>query len=282
MIDAYYRLAKPGIIYGNGITAAAGFLLASHGTISLPLFIATIAGLSLVVASACVFNNLLDRDIDAQMERTKDRALVVGTIPTFNAIAYGSILGISGFILLIFHVNLLAACVSFFGFAVYLGFYTPLKRVSVHATLVGALAGAVPPVLGYAAVANTVDRGAILLFAILILWQMPHFFAIGIYRLQDYAAASIPILPVKSICQAKTQIVLYIIAFGIAALSLFAYGYVGRAYFIVMTLLCVAWLSLALALFRTDENSRAARKVFLFSLVVILAWSALIAFDFAK
>ena len=282
MIGAYYKLGKPGIIYGNAITAAAGFLLASHGAISLPFFIAVEAGLSLIVASACVFNNVLDRDIDAQMERTKHRALVVGTIPAHHAIMYGSILGLSGIIVLFIHTNLIATCVAFFGFAIYIALYTPLKRISMHATLVGALAGAVPPVVGYVAVTNTFDLAPALLFVILICWQMPHFFAIGIYRLKDYTAASIPILPVKSVSQAKIQIMLYILAFSVAALALFRYGYVGSVYALIMAFLCLLWLSLALAMFRGRDDTLAARKVFLFSLVVIMSWSVLVAIDFAR
>ncbi len=279
LIKDYYRLTKPGIIYGNAITAIAGFLLASKGSVDIERLIAMLIGISLVVASACVFNNYLDRDIDALMARTKNRALVQGRISSASAIIYGAILGLLGIAILILHTNLLAAGIGFFGFIVYIVLYTPLKRTSVYGTIVGAMAGAVPPVAGYCAVTGQIDTAAILLFVIMTLWQMPHFFGIGVYRLKDYAAASIPILPVVyGVRRAKIHVVLYIIAFTMAALSLTYFGYTGYVYLGIMGLLCLTWLALAITGFGAQDDTKWGRRVFLFSLVMILAWSVLISF----
>jgi protoheme IX farnesyltransferase len=282
MIKLYYRLAKPGIIYGNAITAVAGFLLASRGEVNISNLIAMVVGISLVVASACVFNNYLDRDIDARMERTKKRALVQGHIHALHALLYAFVLGVAGFMLLVLHTNLLCAAVALFGFVVYVGLYTPLKRKTTYATLIGAFAGAVPPIVGFAAVTSRLDLEAALLFLILIFWQMPHFFAIGIRRLHEYAGAGIPILPmIKGVERTQIHIMLYITAFTLATLALFVSGFVGYAYAITMSILCTAWLVLAITGFWTKDDAVWAKKVFLFSLVMILTWSVLISFDYA-
>lgn len=195
-LKAYYRLAKPGIVYGNALAAAAAFLFAS-GAVNLPLFAATITGLSLVMASACVFNNFLDRDIDAAMARTKTRALVAGTIPVEYAIFYATLLGLAGFGLLLAYTNFLTFGVALLGFVLYVCVYTPLKRITPHTLWVGSLAGATPPVVGYTAVTNTLDLNALWLFLFLFIWQVPHFLAIAVYRFEEYRAAGIPLFITK-------------------------------------------------------------------------------------
>lgn len=194
LIKDYYTLTKPGIIYGNALTASAGFFLASRGAVDLWLLLATVAGLSLVIASACVFNNYVDRDIDALMERTRDRALASRRLSTKSALIFGSILGALGFATLLFYTNPLACLVALLGFVVYVALYTPLKRRSGHALFVGAVAGATPPVVGYAAAAGVLDISALWLFIFLFLWQLPHFIAISVYRADEYAAAGVPLL----------------------------------------------------------------------------------------
>ena len=218
MLKAYYQLTKPGIIYGNLITAAAGFFLASAGRINLWLLILTLLGTSLVIASACVFNNYFDREIDAQMSRTKNRGLVKGTISTQNALMFATALGIIGFGVLIVYVNLTTVIVGLIGFFDYVIFYTFSKKLTVWATLIGSVAGATPIVAGYTAVTNRFDLSALILFLILTAWQMPHFYAIATYRMDDYANAKIPVLPVKAgILATKIQILLFIVGFVIAS-----------------------------------------------------------------
>lgn len=279
MIKTYYSLTKSGLVYGNVITVAAGFLLASRGTINLWLFLATLIGMSFVIASGCVFNNYIDRDIDVKMERTKDRALVKGLISSHGAIIFGIILGLVGFLVLALYTNILTVSVALAGFFVYIVLYSLwAKRNSVYGSLIGSISGATPPLVGYCAVSNHFDGGAVILFLILVLWQMPHFYAIAIRRYDEYAAAGIPVLPVKKGIRAtKIQMLLYIIAFIVAALMLTVFGYTGYLYFTGVALLGVVWLFLCIKGFRTNDDKRWARKMFLFSLVVILGFSVLVA-----
>lgn len=274
MLEAYYNLTKPGIIYGNAITAIAGFLLASKDKINLGLFVATIAGVCLVIASACVFNNYIDRGIDKQMARTKNRALVKKTIPAVNALIYGAVLGLVGFIVLIIYTNALTVFIGLVAFATYVILYGISKRRTVHGTLVGSIAGSAPIVAGYCAVTDRFDGAALLLFLILAFWQMPHFYSIAMYRHDDYKAAGLPVLPVKKgIKVTKIQIVLYVTAFIIACVLLRVLGYANNVYLAIIMVISLAWLSIGLRGFRTTNDKVWARKMFFFSLVTILGLS---------
>jgi heme o synthase len=276
----YYLLTKPRIIMGNIITTAAGFALASRGSIDLWLFLATFVGLSLVIASACVFNNYIDRDSDKKMTRTQNRALVRGLITPRSALLFALFLGLFGVSLLALCTHLLAAAIALFGFLVYVTLYSFLKYYSTYATLIGSIAGAVPPVVGYCAVSHRLDAGAWLFFMMVVLWQMPHFFAIAIYRIEDYIAASIPVLPIKKgIYATKIHMLLYIIAFTIVSLSLTLFDYTGYLYLIVAASLGLAWLGLCMKGFTCANNGIWARKMFLFSLIVITALCFVIPFS---
>lgn len=277
MIKTYYSLTKPGIIYGNVLTATAGFLLASKGHVNFWLLLATVGGTALVIASACVFNNYIDRDIDAKMARTKKRALVSGLVPGRNAIIYAVLLGLTGFLVLAAWTNPLVVLIGVIALFDYVVLYGISKRRSVHGTLVGSIAGAAPVVAGYCAVTDRFDTGALLLFLILAFWQMPHFYAIAIYRFKDYKAAGLPVLPVKRDARtAKIQILLYIIAFVTATSSLTVFGYTGYVYLVVMAIIGLKWLWLGVKGFGTDDDKRWARKMFFFSLVVIVALSVML------
>lgn len=278
----YCLLTKPGIIFGNAITTAGGFALASRGHIDVWLFLVTLVGLSLVIASACVFNNYIDRNADEKMTRTQNRPLVKGLISARGAMAFAIVLGSIGTLLLAVFANLLAVLIALFGFFVYVILYSFSKYHSVHGTLIGSIAGAVPPVIGYCAVSNRLDAGAWILFAMIVLWQMPHFFAIAIYRLEDYAAASIPVLPIKKgMLTTKIQMLLYIIGFIGASSMLVAFGYLEYAYLIVVALLGLAWVGLCIKGFKCDNDRLWARTMFFFSLVVIMGLSIAIPFTLA-
>jgi len=280
MIKNYFSLTKPGIIMGNALTAAGGFALASRGHIDPWLFLATITGLSLIIASACVLNNYLDRHNDAKMARTKHRALVKGVISVKSALIFAIILGCLGFAVLGLFTNLLAAAAALAGVIVYVLFYTIWKYRTVHGTLIGSVAGAAPPAVGYLAASGRFDMGALLIFLIVVLWQMPHFFAIALYRIDEYAAASIPVLPIKRGAYAtKVQMLLYVIAFSAAALMLPLLGYTGYVYMAVASLLGIAWLWLSVKGFKSDNDKVWARSMFRFSLVVITLMCAMISFD---
>ncbi len=282
MIKQYLQVTKPGIIFGNLISVIGGFLLAAKGSIDFPLFLSTLVGVSLVVASGCVFNNFIDRDIDRIMERTKNRVLVMGLIPPKTTLVYATILGIVGFALLYLGANPLAMWLAVMGFVVYVGVYSLyMKRKSVYGTLVGSLSGAAPPVIGYCAVTGQFDMGAAILLLIFSLWQMPHSYAIAIFRFKDYQAAGIPVLPVvKGISVAKHHITVYILAFMIATLMLTLSGYAGYKYLIVAAAVSIWWLGMALKGYKAENDIIWARKLFGFSIITIMSLSFMMSVDF--
>ena len=281
-ISRYYALTKPGIIYGNLVTVTAGFLLASKGYIDLALFVATLLGISLIIASGCVFNNYIDRDIDRLMERTKNRVLVHGLISHARALFFGTLLGVLGALVLWYFTNAVTLAVALAGLFFYIFPYSLWsKRHSIHGTIIGSVAGAVPPVVGYVAVSTMLDLGAVILFLTLSLWQMPHAFAIAMYRIDDYRKASIPVLPVaKGGRITKVHMLLYILAFILVTDLLFVFGYTGYLYFTVMTFAGFAWFLLALWGFRkTHDDKRWARRMFVTSILIIILFAVMVGLD---
>lgn len=276
---AYFQLIKPGIIMGNAITAAGGFALASKADVDFGLFLTMLAGLSLIIASACVFNNYIDRDIDLKMLRTQNRPLGNGRISSQSAILFGIVLGFLGIVLLTLLVNLLTMGIAVVGWVVYVFLYSFLKYRSVHATLIGSIAGAAPPVVGYCAISNRLDMGALLIFIIVTLWQMPHFYAIAIYRLEEYAAATIPVLPLKKgVFATKVQMLCYIAAFSISSWMLSIFNYTGMCFTITVSIVSMSWLWMSIQGFRAADDRLWARKMFIFSLIAITTICAVIPF----
>ncbi|WP_161866549.1 heme o synthase [Pseudomonas yangonensis] len=282
LLKQYLNLAKPGIVFGNLISVTGGFFLASRGDANLALYFATALGVSLVIASGCVFNNYIDRDIDQKMERTRNRVLAQGLVSPVHAIVYACVLGVAGVAVLYAATNTLAVILVLMGFVVYVGLYSLwLKRGSVYGTLVGSLSGAAPPVVGYCAVSNEFDAGAAILLLIFSLWQMPHSYAIAIFRFNDYQAANIPVLPViKGISAAKRQIVLYIAAFVVATLMLTLSGYAGYSYFVVAALSGAYWLWMGVSGYKAADDRVWARKLFTFSIISITMLSVMMSVDF--
>ncbi len=278
----YLAVAKPGIVLGNLVSAAGGFFLASRGSVNFALLLATALGISLVVASGCVFNNYIDRDIDGKMQRTRNRVLVLGLISPSAVLFYGALLGLGGFALLYGATNVLATLIVLLGFVIYVGLYSLyLKRNSVYGTLVGSLSGAAPPLAGYCAVSNHFDLGALILLLIFSLWQMPHSYAIAIFRLQDYTAAAIPVLPVaRGVAAAKKHIVLYVAAFVVAALLLTVGRYTGFNYLAVAAAMGGYWLHMAWSGHKAADDRVWARKLFVFSILIIMALSVMMSVDF--
>lgn len=276
----YYLLMKPGIILGNLFTLAAGFLLASGGKVNFSLFFATLIGLGLIMASACIFNNYIDRVVDRRMERTKNRPLANGTISVASALTLATILGILGGVELFIYTNLLTVCVAAVGFFVYVILYSMWKSRTVFGTAIGSVAGAIPPIVGYCAVSDRLDLGALILFAMLILWQMPHFFSIALFHLDDYRAAGIPVLPLeKGILRTKIHMVLYIIAFICVAALLTIFEYTGYVYLGITVGIGLSWLGLSIQGFGAQDNVRWGRCMFRLSLVLIMAICCVIPFD---
>lgn len=279
-VKLYLTLTKPGIIIGNLITALGGFALASRGSMDGQLLLITLSGLAFVIASACVFNNYFDRSIDQKMSRTQNRPLAQGLISPFHALIYAFFLGAIGFLTLALFTNPYTTFAATAGFVGYIVLYGFSKYHTSYGTLIGSLAGATPPLIGYTAVNPSLDSGALLLFLILALWQMPHFFAITLYRLDDYAAAALPVLPLrKGIRATKIQMLFYTLAFTFITPLLTPLGYTGTAYFIVSSLLGILWLALSFSGFKAQNEKRWARKMFLFSLITVTLLCLMMSID---
>ncbi len=278
-IKEYYTLAKPGIIYGNVITTVAAFLFAWqwHSFPNILLLLETVIGIGLVIGSGCAFNNYTDRHIDAKMPRTQKRALVTGAISIRNALIYGTILGILGFALLFFFVNALTAAAAAVGFIFYVVLYALAKRASYWGAVVGSVSGAVPILVGYTAVTNRLDLAALLLFLALVTWQMPHFYAIAMYRLEEYSAAGILVLPkVKGMRTTKLHIVGFMIAFLAVLIAFVVTGTASALSFAVVILATCWWLVQGVRGFTASDEASWAKKTFLFSLIILLVFSATI------
>lgn len=267
-----YSLTKPRVLYANVLTTAAGFLLASAGNIDWLLFIAVCSGTTFVIGSACVLNNVLDRDIDERMARTRNRASITGDVSVRSAVIFSTLLAVAGFAILIVWANWLVVVVGVAGFIFYVVLYGMLsKRMSMHGTLVGSISGATPVLAGYVAVTGSMDVAAVLAFLMMFFWQEPAFYSIAIYRRHEYANAGVPVITVaRGVGFAKRQILIYTVLFVITSLLLYAFGYVGWVYLVVMAAAGAAWIGLGIGGLRTTNDDHWARRMFRLSLVVLL------------
>jgi protoheme IX farnesyltransferase len=224
-------------------------------------------GTILVMASGCVLNNFLDREMDMKMTRTKKRVLPSGRINPQNVLIYGITLGVIGLAVL-YKVNPLSCLLGLLGLFGYVWVYTAwFKRTSVWSTFVGSFSGAIPPVIGYCAVANTLDAGAWILFAFLFLWQPPHFWALGIRRMEEYREAGFPLLPVvKGSYVTKLSMVRYIVLIIPVSVLLSVYGYVGKFYLITAVGMGLIWLFMSLQGFKAEDEEQWAKKMFVYSI----------------
>lgn len=197
VIIDYLRLMKPGIIVLLLISTCCPMILASGGAISPQAVLWALLGGTLVSGSASVMNCILDRDIDAVMERTRRRPLPAGRVSPFGAFNFSIVIGVAGLVILAVFLNPLAAVVALYGHLFYVFIYsTILKRITPQNIVIGGAAGAIPPIVGWAAVKGTVDLTAILLFLVVFLWTPPHFWALALNKNADYRRAGIPMLPV--------------------------------------------------------------------------------------
>lgn len=276
---AYYQLTKPGVLYGNVLTGAAGFFLAAAGQIDWMLFLVAIGGMTLVIASACVINNYLDRDIDQIMERTKKRPSVTGVVGATNVLTFGIVLGLLGVGVLYLWTNLLVVFIGVAGFITYVWLYGALsKRRSIHGTLVGSISGAAPIAGGYAAVSGQVDAGLIIAFAIMFFWQFPEFYSIAIYRRKEYAAAGVPVMTVvKGVRSTIVQIFIYTVLYVASTLLLTLYGYTGIVYLVIMALAGGYWVWLAAKGLTAKDTVAWSRKMFRVSMYTILLLCVMLA-----
>jgi protoheme IX farnesyltransferase len=237
-----------------------------------------LVGLGLIIASGCVVNNYIDRDIDKHMKRTAKRSLVTGDISVTNALIFATILGISGTLILAYFVNSLSAYTALAGFILYVLVYTPLKRITSLSTLIGSFSGAIPPVVGYVAVSDRYDAAVLLLFLIVAVWQMPHFYAIGIFRRTEYAAAKLPILSVvNSIKTVRLQISLYIALFILASSLLYFYGFTSQWYLGAMLIISTFWFVYSVKKIKNTEKW--AKNIFVLSLLTLLIFCISLSLD---
>lgn len=271
----YVHVTKPGIVRSNLIVTVTGFWLASAwvNSFSWLLLLYTIAGSSLVMAGSCVLNNYLDRDLDIKMERTKERPIATGRMSAKTAIIYGMSLLLAGATTLALGANALAALLGLIGAFVYVVVYTAwMKRTTHLNTVVGAVSGAMPPIIGWTAVTENLDKGAWLLFAFMFLWQIPHFLALAMMKADEYREAGYHMLPVTNgFLETKRQILLWTAALIPVSLFFYEAGIVGILYFVCAAALGLGWLALAVRGFFANDDRKWARQMFLYSLLYLVA-----------
>jgi protoheme IX farnesyltransferase len=264
-------LVKPRITFMVLCTTIGGLLLAPVSVDrSHVLFI--LFGVALIVGGANALNMYLERDVDRLMDRTKLRPLPDGRLRPEVALVFGVLISLLAVVLLTFGVNPLTGFLAAFSLIAYVLVYTPMKRRSTAALLIGAVPGAIPPLLGWTAATGTLDRPGLALFLLLFFWQLPHFIAISIFRKDDYARAGLKIVPVeRGVEGAKQQIVLY--SGGLILVSVHAaqVGFGSTVYFYTALLFGAGFLGMALYGLRASAGDRWARGLFLFTLVYLPA-----------
>jgi protoheme IX farnesyltransferase len=276
-ITDFVELAKPRL---NGLvvaTSAVGYYLGSAAPVDLWKMAVASVGTALVAGGAAALNQVYERNTDALMVRTRTRPLPDGRVPPADARAFGIVLSSIGLALLGLRTNLLAAALAVATLSIYLVVYTPMKRRSSLATLVGAVPGALPPVIGWTASHGSVSLGGAVLFAIVFLWQIPHFMAIAWMYRDDYRAAGFPMLPVVEPDGRRTgrQAALYAAALLPVSLLPTFIGLSGTVYLAAAAVLGTVLLALAIR-FARERSDRFARSLFMASIVYLpLIWLVL-------
>ncbi len=275
----FVALTKPRLNLLVLVTAVAGLYLASPDGVPTAILLHTILGTALVAGGAAAFNQVWERDTDALMKRTRTRPVPSGRLGATEGLLFSIVLSVAGVIDLAIAVNPLCAGVAALTLLTYVLIYTPLKKRTSLATLIGAIPGALPPVIGWTAATESLSLEPLVLFGIVFLWQMPHFLAIAWLYRDEYAAAGIPLLPVLEPDGRRTgrQALLYAAALWPVSLMPTLIGLAGGAYLAVATILGAGLLALS-AQFARDRSRVAARRLFLFSIIYLpLLWGALVA-----
>ena len=278
--SAYLELCKPRVVALMVFTAWVGMLLARPGVWPWNALVFGTIGIALMAASAAAINHVVDRKVDAQMLRTKNRPLPTGNLPVSHCLLFAVALGLVGFAILYFMVNLLTAVLTFLSLIGYAIIYTLyLKRATPQNIGIGGAAGATPPLLGWTAVTGQIDPYALVLFLIIFVWTPPHFWALAIYRKEDYAKVGIPMLPVThGDSYTRLQIIAYTVLLILVTLLPFLMGVNGVVYLIGALLLGAAFLYHALMMWYTVSH-RWALKTFVFSIVYLLVLFAFLLVD---
>ena len=260
-IADFMTLTKPGITVMVGITTAVGYYVASHGAFDWKLFLHLLGGTLLSSAGAAALNMLMERKLDALMERTKARPLAAGRMAPAEAAIFGALLCAGGLAWLALGANLLTAVLSAATMVSYLALYTPLKTKSSVCTLVGAIPGALPPMMGWAAARGSLETGAWVLFLILFFWQLPHFLALAWMYREDYARGGFPMLPVEEPTGASTgrQVVLQTLALLVVSILPYGFGVAGEGYLVAALVLGAGFLGFGVAFAALRSRERATR-----------------------
>jgi protoheme IX farnesyltransferase len=277
----YYELSKPRIIALLLVTTAAAMVMAARGIPPPALVLWTLIGGALAAASAGALNCVWDRDIDAVMRRTRERPIPAGRITPARAILFAASAGIASFAILWFLVNPLAAWLSLAGNLYYVVIYTMwLKRITPLNIVIGGAAGAVPPLVGWAAVTHQIGGPALGLFALIFLWTPPHFWALALMTETEYGKAKVPMLP--NVCgreRTKREIVYYSILLVVASLALYPLHVMGAFYFAAASVLGGMFILDAYRTWREQTGTICARKLFRFSLLYLALMCAVMVID---
>lgn len=278
----YYQLTKPRLIFLFLVTTAAAMWLASLGQVDSKIVLITLVAGAFAAGSANTFNCLYDRDIDAMMERTSDRPLPSGRIQPWQAWVFATILAVSSFSLLAIFVNVLSACLAMSGIAAYLGIYTCwLKRSSTQNIVIGGAAGAIPPLVGWAAATGELSWAAWILFAIIFVWTPPHFWPLAMMIEEDYAKVGVPMLPVvDGDAVTANQVFGYTLVLLPVSLMLVYPGQAaGLIYGSAAVVLGGMFIHKAWILMQTPEDKQVARSVFKFSIFYMMLLSVAAVMD---
>ncbi|MDA8857399.1 heme o synthase [Gammaproteobacteria bacterium] len=270
LIKSYYLLCKPNVVYMMLICALVGMLLAEDTVSSIPTILIALLGIALCSGSAAAINQVIDRKADAAMTRTDQRPLPQGELSAFHASCFAFVIGILGAVILFLFINTLTMIITLASLVGYAFIYTVyLKRATPQNIVIGGLAGAAPPLLGWASISNTIDPHALLLVLIIFVWTPPHFWALAIYRKDEYAKESIPMLPVThGVAFTKLQIVLYTIILFIVSILPYIVLMSGGIYLVSAVILSSIFLYYSIKLYFSDDDA-IAMKTFNFSIYYI-------------
>lgn len=279
-LAAYFELTKPRIAFMLVLTAAAGFYIGSDGGFNWMLFANTLIGITLLAFGVATLNQVIERKLDGLMERTEKRPLPSGRLSTMEALIFGCVLCVTSEIYIAFLVNPLTAILGLVVIVGYVLIYTPLKTRTSASTAIGAVPGALPPLMGFTAAANDITLGAWAMFAILFLWQFPHFLAIAWMYKEDYRKAGILMLPVLEPNGKITasQIVLFTILLIPVSFAPFFLGMAGLIYLIGAILLGIWFLYASIQAARQKSVAQ-ARKLMLVSVLYLPVIFALLVFN---
>lgn len=276
----YLALCKPKIVALIVFTAVVGMFLAVPGMVPLDALIFGNLGIALAASSAAVVNHVVDQRIDAIMVRTKQRPLPMGDINMEGAIMFAFALGLISMVILVYFVNVLTAVltlVSLIGYGFVYSMY--LKRATPQNIVIGGASGAAPPVLGWTAVTGTLDPNALLLFLIIFAWTPPHFWALAIYRREEYEKAEIPMLPVTHGVEfTRLHILYYTVVLFLVSLLPFVFLMSGGMYLFGSTVLGLIFLYYAVKM-QFDHSNRLAMQTFSYSIVYLMVLFAFLLAD---